>query len=63
MDPKDGVKMSLTCIYHSYPFALVLDLILIYFDFIVGYKLAFNYMKARRMVDAIDICHHVSIKT
>lgn len=26
---------------------------------VIGYKLAFNYMKARRMVDAIDICHHV----
>ena len=25
-----------------------------------GYKLAFNYLKARRFVDAIDICHHVS---
>ena len=25
-----------------------------------GYKLAFNYMKAKRFVDAIDICHHVS---
>lgn len=28
--------------------------------FISGYKLAFNYLKAKRMVDAIDICHHVS---
>ncbi|XP_012939708.1 tetratricopeptide repeat protein 21B isoform X2 [Aplysia californica] len=26
---------------------------------VIGYKLAFNYMKARRFVDAIDICHHV----
>ncbi|XP_033124188.1 tetratricopeptide repeat protein 21B-like [Anneissia japonica] len=25
----------------------------------IGYKLAFNYMKARRYVDAIDICHQV----
>ncbi|XP_071943351.1 tetratricopeptide repeat protein 21B-like [Antedon mediterranea] len=25
----------------------------------IGYKLAFNYMKARRYVDAIDICHLV----
>ena len=27
---------------------------------LTGYKLAFNYMKAKRFVDAIDICHHVS---
>ncbi|PVD35924.1 hypothetical protein C0Q70_02893 [Pomacea canaliculata] len=26
---------------------------------VIGYKLAFNYMKAKRYVDAIDICHHV----
>ncbi|KAL8568907.1 Tetratricopeptide repeat protein 21B [Nucella lapillus] len=26
---------------------------------VIGYKLAFNYMKAKRNVDAIDICHHV----
>ncbi|KAK3106370.1 hypothetical protein FSP39_018677 [Pinctada imbricata] len=25
----------------------------------IGYKLAFNYLKAKRMVDAIDICHQV----
>ncbi|XP_062043519.1 tetratricopeptide repeat protein 21B [Lepus europaeus] len=25
----------------------------------VGYKLAFNYLKAKRYVDAIDICHQV----
>ncbi|XP_007539386.1 tetratricopeptide repeat protein 21B isoform X1 [Erinaceus europaeus] len=25
----------------------------------VGYKLAFNYLKAKRFVDAIDICHQV----
>lgn len=24
-----------------------------------GYKLAFNYMKAKRYVDAIDVCHTV----
>ncbi|KAG8559764.1 hypothetical protein GDO81_017447 [Engystomops pustulosus] len=23
----------------------------------VGYKLAFNYLKAKRYVDAIDVCH------
>ena len=28
--------------------------------FFVGYKLAFNYLKAKRFVDAIDTCHHVS---
>lgn len=27
-----------------------------------GYKLAFNYMKARRFVDAIDVCHSVLAK-
>lgn len=26
---------------------------------ISGYKLAFNYMKAKKYVDAIDICHKV----
>ncbi|XP_041371664.1 tetratricopeptide repeat protein 21B-like [Gigantopelta aegis] len=26
---------------------------------VIGYKLAFNYMKAKRFVDAVDICHHV----
>ncbi|KAK2186994.1 hypothetical protein NP493_181g04009 [Ridgeia piscesae] len=25
----------------------------------IGYKLAFNYLKAKRFVDAIDTCHHV----
>jgi tetratricopeptide repeat protein 21B len=25
----------------------------------VGFKLAFNYLKAKRFVDAIDICHRV----
>ncbi|XP_072020597.1 tetratricopeptide repeat protein 21B-like isoform X2 [Amphiura filiformis] len=25
----------------------------------IGYKLAFNYMKAKRYVDAIDVCHKV----
>jgi tetratricopeptide repeat protein 21B len=25
----------------------------------VGYKLAFNYLKAKRYVDAIDVCHKV----
>lgn len=24
-----------------------------------GYKLAFNFLKARRYVDAIDVCHQV----
>ncbi|XP_014641369.1 PREDICTED: tetratricopeptide repeat protein 21B isoform X1 [Ceratotherium simum simum] len=28
----------------------------------VGYKLAFNYLKAKRYVDAIDICHQVTLK-
>lgn len=27
--------------------------------FISGYKLAFNYLKAKRHVDAIDVCHKV----
>ncbi len=25
----------------------------------IGYKLAFNYLKAKRYVEAIDICHKV----
>uniref|UniRef100_A0A8C2QYJ1 Tetratricopeptide repeat domain 21B n=1 Tax=Capra hircus TaxID=9925 RepID=A0A8C2QYJ1_CAPHI len=28
----------------------------------VGYKLAFNYLKAKRYVDAIDVCHQVTLK-
>ena len=24
-----------------------------------GYKLAFNYLKAKRFVDAVDVCHKV----
>lgn len=31
----------------------------IYLFFITGYKLAFNYLKAKRFVDAIDVCHKV----
>jgi len=27
--------------------------------FVSGYKLAFNYLKAKRHVDAIDVCHKV----
>jgi len=27
----------------------------------VGYKLAFNYLKAKRLIEAIDICHVVRI--
>ena len=26
-----------------------------------GYRLAFNYLKAKRLVDAIDVCHKVFI--
>jgi tetratricopeptide repeat protein 21B len=29
------------------------------FHFFPGYKLGFNYLKARKFVDAIDICHNV----
>ena len=25
----------------------------------IGYKLAFNYMKAKRYTDAIDVCHDI----
>lgn len=25
----------------------------------VGYKLAFNYLKAKRFVEAVDVCHKV----
>lgn len=25
----------------------------------IGYKLAFNYLKGKRYVDAIDVCHKV----
>ena len=28
----------------------------------IGYKLAFNYMKAKRFVDAIDVCHDILAK-
>lgn len=26
-----------------------------------GFRLAFNYLKAKRLVDAIDVCHKVQI--
>ena len=26
---------------------------------LLGYKLAFNYLKAKRFVDAVDVCHKV----
>ena len=26
---------------------------------LLGYRLAFNYLKAKRLVDAIDVCHKV----
>lgn len=26
-----------------------------------GYRLAFNYLKAKRLVDAIDVCHKVQM--
>ena len=29
------------------------------FSILVGYRLAFNYMKAKRFTDAIDVCHEV----
>ncbi|KAJ3319716.1 Tetratricopeptide repeat protein 21B [Boothiomyces sp. JEL0866] len=29
------------------------------FDASIGYKLAFNYLKAKRYLDAIDVCHSV----
>ncbi len=25
----------------------------------IGYKLAWNYLKAKRFVDAMDVCHHI----
>ena len=28
----------------------------------IGFKLAFNYLKAKRYVDAIDVCHKVGSK-
>ena len=28
----------------------------------VGYRLAFNYMKAKRFTDAIDVCHEILAK-
>ena len=31
----------------------------LHFYFHAGYKLAFNYLKAKRFVDAIDVCHKV----
>ena len=28
----------------------------------VGYRLAFNYMKAKRFTDAIEVCHNILSK-
>ena len=30
--------------------------------FLLGYKLAFNYLKSKRLTDAIDIAHFVCIE-
>ena len=30
-----------------------------YISYVIGYRLGFNYLKARRFVDAIDVCHKV----
>jgi tetratricopeptide repeat protein 21B len=30
---------------------------------IIGFKLSFNYLKAKRYTDAIDICHEVLLKS
>ena len=30
-------------------------------DSSIGFKLAFNYLKAKRFVEAVDICHHVRL--
>ena len=45
-----GMKLLLTfsCQYSHSNFLLI-----------IGYKLAFNYLKAKRFVDAIDVCHMV----
>ena len=37
----------------------ILKQFLFLFYFLVGYRLAFNYMKAKRFTDAIDVCHEV----
>lgn len=35
---------------------------MLYFVIIIsGYKLAFNYLKAKNYIDAIDVCHKVSV--
>lgn len=34
---------------------------MLYFVIISGYKLAFNYLKAKNYIDAIDVCHKVSV--
>lgn len=33
--------------------------LLLFFYRSSGYKLAFNYLKAKRFVDAVDVCHKV----
>lgn len=33
----------------------------LWFFVFTGYKLAFNYLKAKKYVDAIDICHQVTL--
>lgn len=45
---------------HIYMTVSLLNMTWTYAVLFTGYKLAFNYMKAKRFVDAIDICHHVS---
>ena len=38
---------------------LYTPLAVVLFSLLAGYKLAFNYLKARRYVDTIDVCHKV----
>ena len=46
-------------IKHIHKYRLSAD---IFFLVDKGFKLAFNYLKAKRFVDAIDVCHKVKVK-
>ena len=49
---------GLLCLYYFFVNCLfTFSKALFYFS--VGYRLAFNYMKAKRFTDAIDVCHEV----
>lgn len=51
--------MSCVCLTASRPLLPSPSPLLSQSDVALGYRLAFNYLRAKRHVDAIDVCHKV----